>query len=192
MPGDPRVRVLSDLRSSGVRQDAPADWDLLLRAAAGLPSVLRAESLPDWPWESLPAAAGPSRAFYADVMAQLRLRLQPPCPLRVRPSSLPAPAPRTASSAASSGPPKTAHQRQFHETVKTVPAAQALADFRAAQTSDKSKAASRAATPLYEDACASQGLSPWPPTLESMELFAAFLRASTKQGPDAYKAPVGY
>ena len=25
-----------------------------------------------------------------------------------------------------------------------------------------------------------------------MELFAAFLRASTKQGPDAYKAPAGY
>jgi hypothetical protein len=192
MPGDPRVCLLADLRSAGVRQDAPADWDRLLRAVADLPGVLRAESMPDVPWDSLPAAARPSRAFYTEVMLQLRLRLQPPCPLRVRPSALPTLMPRAVPPAASASPPKTAHQRQFLKTVKTVPAAQALADFRAAQTSDKSKAASHAAAPLYEESCASQGLAPWPPTLESMELFAAFLRASTKQGPDAYRAPAGY
>ena len=85
-------------------------------------------------------------------------------------------------------PTSVSSMRRFRPSLWPKP----LAEFRAAQTADKSKAAGRAATSLYEETCASQNLSPWPPTLESMELFAAFLRASTKAGPDAYKAPVGY
>ena len=71
--------------------------------------------------------------------------------------------------------------------MRTVPAGEALAAFRAAQTSGATKASGSTAIPFYEESCASQSLMPWPPSMETTELFAVFLRAS-----EAYKAPVGY
>ena len=63
----------------------------------------------------------------------------------------------------------------------------ALADLRAARTSEATKAANSAAYPLYLLVCDKVRLPPWPPSTDMLEAFAAYLRHS-----GAYKAPPVY
>ena len=68
-------------------------------------------------------------------------------------------------------------------TVRDVDVSVALADLRAARTSEATKAANSAAYPLYLLVCDKVRLPPWPPSTNTLEAFAAYLRHS-----GAYKA----
>ena len=81
----------------------------------------------------------------------------------------------------------TPQQEQFVTTVRDVDVDVALADLRAARTSDSTKAANSAAYPLYRLVCDKLAVPPWPPTTDTLEAFAAYLRFS-----GAYKAPQAY
>ena len=67
--------------------------------------------------------------------------------------------------------------------VRDVDVEVALADLRAARTSDATKAANNAAYPLYRLVCDKLRVPSWPPTTDTLEAFAAYLRFS-----GAYKA----
>ena len=81
----------------------------------------------------------------------------------------------------------TLNQEQFIATVPDVDVDVALADLRAVRTSDATKAANSAAYPLYRLVCEKLRVLPWPPTTDTLEAFAAYLRFS-----GAYKAPQAY
>ena len=78
----------------------------------------------------------------------------------------------------------TPNQEQFIATVRDVDENVALADLRAAGTSDATKAANSAAYPLCHLVCNKVQFPPWPPTTDTLEAFAAYLRFS-----GAYKTP---
>ena len=81
----------------------------------------------------------------------------------------------------------TLQPEQFVATLRDVDVGVALADLRAARTSDSTKAANGAAYPLYRLVRDKLGTPPWPPTTDTPEAFAAYLRFSW-----AYKAPQAY
>ena len=63
----------------------------------------------------------------------------------------------------------------------------AVAGLRNARTAASTKATYRAAEPLYEASCLRGQLPPWPPSRDSLELFAGYLRESA-----AFAAPGVY
>ena len=205
MAGDPRVEALLCLRRGGLRAAEASAWARLLRCVRGLPECLRVGDLPLWPWGSLPQplAQRPPREFWADVVAHLSpevgvLRGRPGAAAAVasvrparapavgagRPASVP---PTTPCPAVQRSPRVTPNRAAFFSAVDTVPAAEALRSIRQAQTAASTKVTYAAAVPLYEGACAKNGIAAWPPSCDTLELFAGYLRVS-----EAFASPVTY
>ena len=60
----------------------------------------------------------------------------------------------------------------------TVPAAEAPRPIRRAQTAASTKVPYAAAVPLYEGACATNGITAWPLSCDTLGLFAGYPRVS--------------
>ena len=68
-----------------------------------------------------------------------------------------------------------------------MPPAEALQAIHGARTAESTKGTYRAALPLYEAACARGRLDPWPPSRDTLNLFAGYLKVSS-----AFESPVTY
>ena len=68
--------------------------------------------------------------------------------------------------------------RAAFSAVDTVPAAEAPRSVRRAQTAASTKVPYAAAVPLYEGACATNGIAAWPLSCDTLGLFAGYLRVS--------------
>ena len=125
---------------------------------------------------SLAGALGTSRpAPTAAPVPSVRALVAKPAPLGTQ--ETPSRAPRRL----------TANQTAFYAAVESVPALDALQLIRSARTADSTKGTYRAAVPLYEVACAKVGLAPWPPSQDTLYLFAGYLKVSM-----AFAAPATY
>ena len=102
-----------------------------------------------------------------------------PTPASVPPKA-PCPGPR-------GSPWFTPNRAAFFSVVDAVPAAEALRSIRQAQTAASTKVTYAAAVPLCEGACAKNGIAPWPPSCDTLELFAGYLRVS-----EAFASPVTF
>ena len=193
--GDPRVAALARLRSGGLRpQDGPA-WAQLLRCVRLLPRTLPLGELHLWPWGSLPLcpAQRPPPEFWAEVMARLpratqASRTTPVVAPAPRPCPVATPAPRPVLRTV--GPAQrrpTRNQTAFYAAVASVPPAEALQAIHGARTAESTKGTYRAAVPLYEAACVRGRLDPWPPSRDTLNLFAGYLKVSS-----AFASPVTY
>ena len=161
----------------------------LLRCVRDLPACLLVDDSPLWSWEALPQALaqGPPKRFWADVMAHLARSagvprvvpvaaaarpVRPPVVRTARPATLPSPTTPRAS------PRLTANRVAFFSAVEAVPATEALRSIRQAHTAASTKVTYRAVVPLYERACAKGHMAPSPPSRDTLELFAGYLRVS--------------
>ena len=144
-------------------------------------------------------AQRPPKRFWADVMAHLAQSVGVPREVPVaaaaaaarpgRPSAkrVARPAPLPSAAAPRASPRVTANCAAFFSAVDAVPAAEALRSIRQAQTAASTKVTYAAAVPLYEGACAKNHMAPWPPSRDTLELFAGYLRVS-----GAFAAPSTY
>ena len=81
----------------------------------------------------------------------------------------------------------TSNQTTFCAAVVSLPPAEALQAIHGARTAKSPKGTYRAAVPLYEAACARGHLDPWPPSRDTLRLFAGYLKVSS-----AFGSPVTY
>ena len=201
------MEALIRLRRGGLRLADTSAWARLLRCMRDLPECLRVSDLPLWTRGSLlrPLAQRPPREFWADVMTHLLrevgvLRGAPVAaaavasvrPVRapaknvVRPTppfvppTAPCPGPRDS-------PRVTPERATFFSAVDAVPAAEVLRSMRQAHTAGSTKVTYAAAVPLYEGACTKNHMAPWPPSCDTLELFAGYLRVNK-----AFASPVTY
>ena len=70
----------------------------------------------------------------------------------------------------------TANHAAFYATVEPVPPSEAVWAIQDARTAASTKGTYRAALPLYEAACLKGGLVPWPPSRDTLDLFAGYLK----------------
>ena len=75
----------------------------------------------------------------------------------------------------------------FFSTVDAVRGAEALCSIRQAQAAASTKGTYAVAVPLYEKACAKGHMAPWPPSRDTLELFAGYLRVG-----EAFASPATY
>ena len=106
-----------------------------------------------------------------------------PAPLPC-PAATPAPRPTLGSAGPAQRRP-TPNQTAFYAAVASVPPAEALQAIHGARTAESTKGTYRAAVPLYEAACARGRLDPWPPSRDTLNLFAGYLKVTS-----AFASPV--
>ena len=195
MSDDPRVAALARLRQGGLLPGSGPDWDKLLRCVEELPACLPVESLPQWRWQALPQrrALRPPARFWADVMGALARACDAPKPGAASASACVVRAPvasvlSPASAAPARSPRKhTKNQAAFLAAVESVTPAEAVRALQEARTATSTKGTYRAALPLYEAACARGASPPWPPSKESLAVFAGYLKVS-----EAFASPATY
>ena len=81
----------------------------------------------------------------------------------------------------------TASQSAFYATLEAVPPEEAVRALQSARLAESTKGTYRAAVPLYEASCSKGALRPWPPSRDSLALFAAYMKVSL-----AFASPATY
>ena len=85
----------------------------------------------------------------------------------------------------------TLQQHRFLDTVQTLTSQEAVAPITDTRTAASTEATYRAAEPQFEAACARAAQPAWPPTVETLETFAGYLKGSAAfVGPAVYRRAV--
>ena len=196
MTDDPRVAALTRLCQGGLLPGSGPSWGKLLRCVGELPACLSVVDLPLWSWQALPQRLSqrPPSGFWAEVMGALaRAGDAPPPAAAVASAALEhAPTvqcePGVAAEAPARAPRRqTSNQAAFYAAVASVAPADAVRVLQEARTADSTKGTYRAVVPLYEAACVRGGLPPWPPSKESLSVFAGYMKVSM-----AFASPATY
>ena len=196
MAGHRQDQALRRIQGLGLVPRDFGSWPHLLATVALLPDNILASDLPEYPWHGLPGRQLPARLFGIEVINQLRAvghgaaplpqAAPPEQPARARAPSRPPPS-RPSSAATSPQLRVTPQRAAYFGMVASVSPGAAVAALREARMAASTKDTYRAAELLCEASCVRGGLQPWPPSGDSLELFAGYLRKS-----GAFAAPGVY
>ena len=180
MAADPQVLDLRAVRTH-VGCAAP-DWERLERAVAALPSTITSDLLLSWQYTMVPAPALDWQVWSAAIRA-LGLFLASPVARERRSSGPLSLGPLASASVVAPG--RTPQQRKSGDTLSSHTPHEVVQQLRDSATAKYTQRIYRAAVPLYEASCVRATLVP--PTIQSMEVFAGYLKAS-----GAYLGPAVY